>query len=382
MKKKIAIISPHMELNGAAVMTLDFIDMLDKELFEIDLYVYKYGELVSRIPDHVNVILPSRTLQIATMKKNEIRNLKDYVSKSLAVLKNKITGQKYHYYKEKWKKDYDVVICHTEDEPIFYAQYNFTAKKKIVWIHIEIEKKYQNNPHFKNGYAAFDQIVCVSKASARSFERTFPELSSKVITIYNRINIDRILDLASKNTENRIMLEKNAIVTVCRLNIQKRVDRCIEVAKILKDLKVNFNWYIVGDGSEEMIQQLDMMIKENQLQDQFILYGKTSNPYFLINQAKVCVLLSDFEGYATFINEARVLKKPIVATNFTAIDEQIENEVSGYYFKKDDLKNIAETIKLLLNDENLSKKIASAIPLDQSHNEMVLHQTLGLLKYD
>lgn len=69
MKKKIAIISPHMEINGAAVMTLDFISMLDPDLYEIDMYVYKPGDLLSRVPQHVNIIMPSKRLKIATMKK-------------------------------------------------------------------------------------------------------------------------------------------------------------------------------------------------------------------------------------------------------------------------------------------------------------------------
>lgn len=382
MKKKIAIISPHMEINGAAVMTLDFIEMLDKDQYDIDMYIFKPGDLIESIPSHVNVIMPSNVLKTATIKQHEIKTATQFIRKTVAVLKNKLSGQKYNYYKEKWTKQYDLVVCHTEDEPIFYAMYNFVAKRKIVWIHIEIEKKYANNQDFAMAYDSFDKIVCVSQASADSFRRTFPELEKRVNTVYNRINIERILSLSNDNTENRPCLAQPAIVTVARLNSQKRIDRCVMVARILKDMRVNFNWYIIGDGEPETYHELSKMITDNQLDDQFILYGKTSNPYYLINQATVCALLSDFEGYATFINEARILKKAIVATDFTAIEEQIINNKSGMIVDRFDHVKIAQSIALLLQDEKLRHSMSTAITLDETHNQAVLAQTLQLLDYD
>lgn len=257
--------------------------------------------------------------------------------------------------------------------------YNFIAKQKIVWIHIEIEKKYANNPHFAKAYHYFDKIVCVSNASADSFRKTFPDLKDKVMTVYNRININQILSLSQQNTEDRLPLLQPSIVSVCRLNTQKRVDRCILVAKLLKDMNVNFTWYVIGDGDPEMYTLLTDMIKTNQLETQFVLYGKTANPYYLIKQATICALLSDFEGYATFINEARVLQKPIVATNFTAIEEQIVNHVSGMIIDKEDLPAIANALKLLLENETLRDEMSHEILLDETHNQQVLRQTLELL---
>lgn len=382
MKKRIAIISPHMEINGAAIMTLDFIEMLDKDTYDIDMYIYKTGDLMERIPKHVNVIMPSKTLKTATTKKNEIKTISQFIRKVHSVLRNKLSGQKYRYYKEKWQKEYDVVVCHTEDEPIFYAMYNFIAKRKIVWIHIEIEKKYANNPHFAKAYKSFDKIVCVSEASANSFKKCFPEINNRVTTIYNRINIVRINELAALNTENRTELMQPAIVTVARLNAQKRIDRCIRVAKILKDRQVEFTWYIIGDGETATYTSLSALIHDNQLEKHFILYGKTSNPYYLIKQAKVCALLSDFEGYATYINEARVLKKAIVATDFTAIEEQIVNNTSGIIVDRNDHEKIADSIELLLKDEVMRENMSTAIALDESHNQEVLKQTLAILAYD
>ena len=71
------------------------------------------------------------------------------------------------------------------------------------------------------------------------------------------------------------------------------------------------------------------MIEENQLQDHFILLGMKENPYPYIKEADIYVQPSRFEGKSIAIDEAKILQKPIVVTNFSTAKDQIKNQENG-----------------------------------------------------
>ena len=54
--------------------------------------------------------------------------------------------------------------------------------------------------------------------------------------------------------------------------------------------------------------------------------GVKENPYPYIKKADIYVQPSRYEGKSIAIDEAKILKKPIVVTNFSTAKDQIENE--------------------------------------------------------
>ena len=69
----------------------------------------------------------------------------------------------------------------------------------------------------------------------------------------------------------------------------------------------------------------------------------------------IYVQLSVFEGAPLVINEAKILKKPIVVTDIPAFCEQIENEVNGLIVNND-VDDIYMGIKRLLDNPELCEK--------------------------
>ena len=99
------------------------------------------------------------------------------------------------------------------------------------------------------------------------------------------------------------------------------------------------------------------LIKENNLEDSFILLGKKINPYPYINVADIYVQPSRYEGKAVTVGEAQILGKPVVITNYTTAKSQVRDNVDGYVCKLS-IEGIAEGIEKLYKDKNLRIKLS------------------------
>src|SRR5690606_23534715 len=104
-------------------------------------------------------------------------------------------------------------------------------------------------------------------------------------------------------------------------------DLAIEAAKILKDRGVKFQWSIIGEGPER--DRLQALITQYELDDYVYLPGLKDNPYPYIRQASLLVQPSRYEGKSLVIDEAKILAKPIILTNFTTAKDQIKHNVNG-----------------------------------------------------
>ena len=99
------------------------------------------------------------------------------------------------------------------------------------------------------------------------------------------------------------------------------------------------------------------------LEEHFYLIGLKSNPYPYLKQADIYVQPSRFEGKSIALDEAKILNKPIVVTNYSTAKDQI-NRWNEWNNCRDEFRCLAEGIEKLINDteiyeitlvENLSK---------------------------
>ena len=97
---------------------------------------------------------------------------------------------------------------------------------------------------------------------------------------------------------------------------------------MLKDDGIDFKWIIVGDGEEK--EKLNELIDKYNLKKYLILHGFEQNPFPYLKQADIYIQPSRYEGYATTITEAIILGKPIIATTFSGVREQVIPDFNGY----------------------------------------------------
>ena len=83
--------------------------------------------------------------------------------------------------------------------------------------------------------------------------------------------------------------------------------------------------------------------------------GNVENPYPYIRKATIVVHTSRFEGKSIAIDESKILCKPIVATNFSTVEDQLTHGVNASIcnINPDDVSN---SIEKLINDTQLRNK--------------------------
>ena len=107
------------------------------------------------------------------------------------------------------------------------------------------------------------------------------------------------------------------------MEVEKRYDRILLVAKELKEKGVDFNWYLVGDGN--LIKKHRSTCEDMGLSDRVIFTGYMSNACPLLKQCDLFVLMSEYEGTPVTIDEAKVLGIPVLAKNVGGIEDQLKD---------------------------------------------------------
>lgn len=358
--KKIAIVTKHMKMGGIPKVLISMLEQI-KDDYEIDLYLMdEEGDLLYKIPKKVNI----KNLYV---EKRVIDRLKKIyktqgVVKTLEILFYYIIMKYLKINNEKIlvkiipkiDKEYDILISYSflYSVAVQCALEKINAKEKILWIHSQASifkntsykekvKKYQKY------FSKFDKIFCVSKDVKNDFDKTYMNLSSKTRVFYNLVNIEEIKKLS---LEKDIFFSKEInILTVGRLSKEKGQKRIIEVVEKLK--KYKFVWYLIGDG--EIKYELEELIKRKKLENKIKILGQILNPYPYIKASDIYVQPSLSEGYCTTILEAKILQKPIIATEFSGIYEQIKNNETGLVVENSVEGLVKGIEELLLNKQKM-----------------------------
>ena len=111
---------------------------------------------------------------------------------------------------------------------------------------------------------------------------------------------------------------------------------------------------MIGSGNKQSELQESAIAKGIDGNVHFL--GIQNNPYPYIKFADVFLLSSFYEGKSISLEEAKILYKPIVITNFTSAKDQIVDNETGLIAEMN-AESIAEKIELLINNKLLSAKM-------------------------
>lgn len=348
-RKKILIIGMSLNIGGAEKSLINLLKMIDYKLYDIDLLLFqKRGDFLKQIPEEVNIIEDynikilfqpvSETIKMGAQCLNGIKLIYiRYFSTMIETLKWKQFDQIrlhrwvdfYSKFIENSKKEYDVAIAYAGGETAYYMIDKVSAKRKVYFFHsdysrididAELEKKYVNQA---------DQVITVSETCKQSLIELFPEKESDITVLNNLSSSKEIWKLAQEYIPREFSSDKNVmkLVSVGRLISIKGFDMAIDAATIMKEHGIKFQWIVVGEGEER--KSLEKQIIDNGLQELFQFVGLKENPYPYLLNADIVVQTSRFEGKSVVLDEAKVLKKPIVVTNYNSVQNQITDGVSG-----------------------------------------------------
>lgn len=366
MKKNILFIINNLNCGGAEKALISLLEIIDYSSYNIDLLLFKHeGIFINKIPKTVNLLkepegykyfdMPLKDAVVDNIRKGrlDIAIKRIFVGYIFKTERNRsICDQRVWRYISKslnrLNKNYDVAIGYLEKNPIYFCVDKVNANKKIGFIHNDYDKLGMN-PFIDMKYFNYlDNIITVSEECASVLKKRFPNYVQKVEVMHNLISPKAIYKMAAEETN--IIYQGLKIVSVGRLSFQKGFDMAIQACKYLIEAGYNLKWYVIGDGEER--DRLEKMIKENNLEDVFVLLGIKENPYPYIREADIYVQPSRFEGKSIAIDEAKILKKPIVVTNFSTVRDQIKNNINGLIVDMSS-KSIANGIDKLIKNKML-----------------------------
>ncbi|PFI51372.1 glycosyl transferase [Bacillus cereus] len=370
MKKDVLFVINNLNCGGAEKSLISLLNTMDYSRYNVDLFLFKHeGLFLNKIPKQVNVLAEPLEYQLfdmpikaAIMKCLRQGRLDIALSRVCAGYIFKSEKNKARCEQRVWRylskslqnisKKYDVAIGYLEKNPVYFCIDKVNANKKIGFIHTDYDKLGMD-PNIDRGYfRSLDHIVTVSEECANVLKQRFSIYNDKIGVIHNIVSPSTI----NKMSQEKVDLERKGVklVSVGRLSHEKGFDLAIEACKNLVGDGYEIKWYIIGEG--EGRGKLEKMIEENHLQDHFLLLGLKENPYPYIREADIYVQPSRFEGKSIAIDEAKILHKPIVVTNFSTAKDQIKNEENGLIIDMD-AHSLSEGIKKLIHNEELRNKL-------------------------
>ena len=380
MKKKILFMVSSMNIGGVEKSLLSLLSVIPKDKYDITvLTLEKKGGFLDYIPSYITVeeaawfkeikpiIMesPQRTIK-KYLKENKVFKIPTFI---YSYYKSKNTDNRYIYYKNILKSipenegEYDVAIAYAGPTEIIdaYITHKVKAKKKIGWVHFDISKHKINEKLYENLYEKFDKIFTVSNEANKKLNEIIPSTVNKSEVLLNIISKELINEMAKEDINFDNEFDGVKIVTVGRLSKEKGQDLAIKALANLKKGGYKVRWYCVGEGNSR--EEYESLIKDNKLEEDFILLGATPNPYPYIKNSDIYVQTSRHEGYCLTLAEAKCLCKPIVTTNFTGAYEQIEHGINGLIVPLNE-DYIYKNVKYIMDNKSVSYNFIEKLKIE------------------
>jgi len=341
-KIKVTFVNHRLLWGGAERALFDLIGLLDKEKFDVSLFVQNDdGPWEQKFRDAGIRILYDYSCRSATwnpVKKlgnvvKKIRTAKAYQQGGKGLLDICAPGS-------------DIVVSYSvwDDEELIFAE----GAKTVKYYHGDCG----TNPVYrkeaeKTGdmLKRFDRIVCVSDASCRSFKEV-TGLSERVEMHFNPMDSDCVKRLAAEPVE--VPEDVPVICAVGRLSEEKGFDRLVYIHKNLLNQGIRHKLLIVGDGPERA--HMEHTIQATGTGDTVILAGFQENPYPYMANSTFLVNSSYTEGLPVTAMEALCLGIPIVSA-VPSVAEAFGEECCGLITENDNDSLEAGIRKMLTDPE-------------------------------
>ena len=230
------------------------------------------------------------------------------------------------------KEKFDSVIAYQESSATICVSMLRNCSNRIAWVHCELRYWLQDLVKGRKleeagDYSKYDKIICVSESARQSFLSLYPQLSDKVMFIYNSVDDNHIKELADDVKVN-VPFSDNTfnILSVGRFSPTKQFDLIPKIVSELKKMTSKpFCWYIIA-STEECLQDMLEKIEKYDVSREVILLGAKDNPYPYFKKSDLFVCTSESESFSYVIAESKVLHVPVLCNNIPVAKEVVSDE--------------------------------------------------------
>lgn len=351
-KIKVLYINHNAGWGGSEQSLFDIIKHIDKEKFEPILCVPEEGILAEK----------ARELNVKTyVLKNY--SWRWYYGGLIARLKFLMLTPQIILYLFKWKSFFKKIkpdIVHININRVIEQLWVTKFLKTKTILHFRDIPSKVRRP-FWGGLKTFyyfanlaDYWVANSKAT---YDDIKPHTNKEIKIINNLINLNEFDSKLHLKCSIEFDKNKKSVAMIGSLVPWKNQKDFIEVIKLLASDRKDVDFYIVGDGPDKPF--LQDMVKQNNLSGCVKFIDFTQNVYNFYSGLSVYVHTMPHESFGRVFIEAMAAGKPVVAYNSGGAAGIVVNNETGFLIENNNIKQFAEKINILLDNEELAKEMGA-----------------------
>lgn len=367
-KKKVLFVMSSMDNGGAERALLNLLEELPETRYDVNLLLLNpTGLFMGQIPSKVAVLqTPAKVRDCFTSvrgrKAGVWRLTADVVSGIVSRDEETRRGFRWKYFFspaiDKIPGHYDVAVSFINGQVLYFVDEKIEADRKIVFYHGDYRSARYSEKHERPCLERMDGIYAVSDKCIDIVRSVFPEMARKMKSLPNIVSSDVVRRRASEFIPPEYDADAPRILTVARITHEKGVDTAIRAAAELKQRGCSFRWYEMGKGLTGDSEQAacEKLVEELGVADVFTFLGARENPYPYIANCDIVVQPSRFEGKSVALDEAKILTRPIVATAYPTVHDQLgdkEGIIAGT-----DAVSLADAVQGLLEDPSRCEELS------------------------
>ncbi len=189
--------------------------------------------------------------------------------------------------------------------------------------------------------------VTISEYNRRYILEHFPAVDPRKIVV-SRLGVDVPDPPEASRKVDHSARRTFTLLTVGRLHAVKDQAFLVRACARLRDCGLAFECLIAGEGPER--QRLELLIRENRVEDQFTLLGHVARERMdsLYRRADVVVLTSRSEGLPLVLMEAMVRSRIVLAPAITGVPEIVCSGKTGFLYAPGTLPDFVARLLLIL----------------------------------
>lgn len=328
-RKRILIVTEALEMNGVLRSLLDFMEAMDKDRYEIDLFCFDaYKPSFVILPSYVRLLEEDPWCYMARAPFSRIFGwaLKRFafvqlVRRLLAVTLKCGCKAGLAQHAKRLADHYDIAVAYSMGMAWPFVSEKVSAEKKILWLHTDYRAKAQRVTwdRLLEVVHACDALVCVSEGVRSLIRAEYAAFKNKVWCVHNVVDVSSVLTRAEAGFKLP-RRAKHRIVTIGRYSPPKNQVMIPAIAAELRQLGfVDFEWVMAGPGSEAY-----------KTDDPNLVYlDSLDNPMPLMKSADVYAQPSTYEGWGLTVTEAMCLQRYVVVSSLPSFVEQVTDERRG-----------------------------------------------------
>lgn len=247
----------------------------------------------------------------------------------------------------------DVIIsCGVLFFPLAILSSLFLGIRTISWEHTnaEITHEFKYEHIFRHFGAKFsDEVIVLTSNDAKVYKETYNRENCKIFP--NPID-DNLLKVTNEYNDS-----SKKIISVGRLEYQKYFQSLIQVAIPLFDSVPDWSWDIYGEGSDR--EELENLIRQNNLTNNVFLKGQVSDLYERYNEYSVLVMTSRYEGFPMTLLEGMASNLPLISYDIkNGPNDIIVDGVNGFLIPPFDSGLMASSLIKMINNRGLRKEFS------------------------